>query len=181
MRAADYAFFDVPFRGLRASWRCDVSAQSASREQPARVPRGGRSRLPLPGDRRSRHPRRGVAGVPRRRARPGNRPDRRNCRAELRPGRPRPGSTESTRSRDSSELLETFPDARFNIDAKSQAAVALLVDHRRARRVRPGLRELVRNPPASTSCGAVSAGGSHRRRVRWALPPTGSCRGLRVC
>ena len=47
-----------------------------------------------------------------------------------------------------SELLVKFPDARFNIDAKSRAAVdAPRFDHRRVRRVRPGLRELIRNSP----------------------------------
>ena len=57
-----------------------------------------------------------------------------------------------------------FPDARFNIDAKSddRGRPAGRRD-RRARGVRPGLRQLVRRPAGCTGCGAA--------RVRGSPPP----------
>ena len=59
------------------------------------------------------------------RAGPGHRPDGRDRRAPVRRGRPgpdrRPGPDPPL-----SELFEAFPDARFNIDAKSDGAVDLL-------------------------------------------------------
>ena len=180
MRAADYAFFDVPFCGLRDR-AVRHTAQSASREQPARVPRGGRSRLSVPGDRCSCHPRRSVAGVSRRRSRPGDQPDRRNCRPELRAGLRSPDSRNRPDTATVRAARRSSPRRGSTSTPSRKAAVALLVSTiaefdaydrvcvssfgiRRIHELRRRLGWRV-----------------HRRRVRWELPPIGSCRGLRVC
>ena len=70
-----------------------------------------------------------------------------------------------------SELLTAFPDARFNIDAKSAGAVDLLAtSHRRARRVRPGLRQLVQRGPAASAPPPARRAGGLPRPARPASP-----------
>ncbi len=77
--------------GLRPPGR----GQRAPREHHARLRERRRPRVPLPGDRRARHGRRGAGRLPRRRARPGHRPHRAGVRAALVGGVARPGSAAS--------------------------------------------------------------------------------------
>ena len=75
------------------------------------------------------------------------------------------------------ELLAEFPEARFNIDAKSPTSVDLLADdHRAVRGVRPGLRELVRDPPAARAAPPARPSGPLRGELRGSRS-TGSCPG----
>ena len=69
------------------------------------------------------------------------------------------------------ELLETFPDARFNIDVKEPNAIepltALL---RRARRGGAGLRQLLLRHPAERDARRVRARAVHQRRAARGFP-----------
>ena len=77
-----------------------------------------------------------------------------------------------------SELLAEFPDARFNIDAKSTAAVDTPRRHHRGvRRVRQGLCLLLRNPPALRAPSTARVGGCPPRPARWESRRTDSCHG----
>ena len=125
----------------------------------ARLPARRRPRLPLPRDRRPRHPRRRAAGLPRQRPRPGHRPAGRDRRADRTPrSRPR-WSAAASRCPRLAELLEAFPDARFNIDLKS------------AGRGRPAGRP--RRPHAAPRTGCCVGSFSERRP---APVPRGSAR-----
>ena len=110
----------------------------------------GGARLPLPRDRRARDPRRRAAGLPRRRARPGHRPHAARSRTlTLRrdPARRWIGGREPIPTL--AELFDAFPDARFNIDLKSDAARAAAGRlHRGARGLGPGAGRLVLAAPA---------------------------------
>ena len=90
----------------------------------ARVPARRRPRLPLPRDGRAGHRGRCRAGLPRRHARPGDRPartDRRSCRG-----------TDVRRARIAgqepipllADVLTTWPDVRVNVDVKSRRSLA---------------------------------------------------------
>ena len=143
------------------------------REHAARVPARGRPRLPLPRDRRARHQRRRAAGLPRRCARPGHRhtsawsPTSPPSRWRWR------GSPRCTPCPRWPSCSRSFPDCRFNIDLKSDAAVPPLVE----------LLDRTRQPTTGSASGPSPAGGStrsagpppvgwppRRPRPRWLLP-----------
>ena len=141
-----------------------LPAEPASGEQPARLRRGRRPRLPLSRDRRPRDRRRGADRLPRRRARPGHRRRRPDRRPAVR-GRPAgPGSAATTPSRRWRELFEAFPDARFNIDAKSDRRrsrcwPATIAEHDAYDRVCVssfGIRRLHRAPPPARAPDGVA-------------------------
>ena len=148
-----------------------------------RSPRSG-TRLPrlrLPRDRRARHPRRRAAGLPRRRARPGHRHHRRHRRARRTPrcARPLVGGQEPIPTL--AELLEALPDARFNVDLKSDAAVpAPGRPDRRAWSPRPGAGGLVLAAPAEPVPPAHRRPGRHLGRTagggRLPVPAVGPAR-----
>ena len=105
--------------------------------------------LPLPRDRRAPHPRRGAGRLPRRPARPGHRRGRQHRRPRHHgPGRD-PGRRRS-RSRPSPSSSTAFPEPRFNIDLKADAAVEPLARFVRERGLAgPGAGRVVLGAPAA--------------------------------
>ena len=94
-------------------------------------------------------------------------PDVRPARAHLRAAVARRWPTARVDGREPiprlADLLDAWPDARFNIDCKTDRVVEPLGDElRRDRRARPGLRRRVQRPPPGRAC----AGASVRRCAR---------------
>ena len=141
------------------------------------------ARLRLPRDRRARHPRRRAARLPRHRARPGHRPARaRSPTLSLRRGPRGPGRRPGGRCRRWPSSSTRFPDARFNIDLKSDGAVPRAGRlHRGARGLGPGARRLVLRAAAGAVPRRSPAAGSPtsaRRRSR--SRPSGCCPSARL-
>ena len=73
------------------------------------------------------------------------------------------------------ELFDAFPDARFNIDLKSEGAVESLVGlHRGAPGLGPGADRVVLRVPAQRVPAAYARAGSPRRPIRWRWRPSSS-------
>ena len=169
MRAADYAFFDVPFAAYAhrggATYRPNLHRENSLHAFQEAVALGYRY---LETDVHAT--RDGVLlAFHDRRSRPGNRPDRRNCRPELRTGLRSPNPRNRSRYRDCPSCSLKFPDARFNIDAKSQAAVALLVST---------IAEFDAYDRVCVSSFGIRRIHELRRRLGWRVPSAASALGI---
>ena len=142
------------------------------------------ARLPLPRDRRPRDQRRRAAGLPRHASWTGS-PTAPASIARAR-RTPRCGSAlvgGRERVPTLAELFDAFPDARFNIDLKSEGAVAVARRlHRGARGLGPGAGRLVLRPPdqrASAGCtgGRVATSAHPLEVVAFRLLPSGRLAG----
>ena len=158
-------------------------AERRPREHDAGVRGRRRPRLPLPRDRRPRHGRRRAARLPRRRARPGDRPHRRDRRA-ARGARWREARVDGTRADPAARgpprgVARTL---RVNIDPKHDARRRAAGRRRSAHRAAVD-RVCVRRRSATTAWPRLrgcSGPGCARRSARSASLRLGWCR-LRRC
>ena len=148
---SEYAVLRCAVRRLRPPRRRDLPTQPAPGEHPARLRRGRRARLPLPGDRRPRHRRRGTAGLPRRACSTGSPIGGRDRRAAVRRGRRGPD-----------RRRRPHPPAGRAADGLSRRPV----QHRRQVQRRRWICWPTRSPSTTRTSGSASASFGVRRLHR---------------